>query len=82
MNIIMDGPAGGGGGGGGEFPSSPPPPWIRLWMDRVLGGLKWSSCLVYLDDIIIVGTSFSEHLLRRCTPKTQAGRTEVKTIEM
>ena len=30
-------------------------------MDRVLCVLKWSSCLVYLVDIIIVGTSFSEH---------------------
>eukprot|EP00731_Ephydatia_muelleri_P010034 Em0005g620a len=38
------------------------PATFQRLMDRVLGGLKWSSCLVYLDDIIIVGTSFSEHL--------------------
>ena len=31
-------------------------------MDRVLGGLKWSSCLVYFDDIIVIGSTFSEHL--------------------
>ena len=31
-------------------------------MDRVLSGLKWSSCLVYFDDIIVVGTPFQEHL--------------------
>eukprot|EP00731_Ephydatia_muelleri_P034946 Em0087g15a len=37
------------------------PATFQRLMDRVLG-LKWSSCLVYLDDIIIVGTSFSEHL--------------------
>ena len=38
------------------------PATFQRLMDRVLDGLKWSSCLVYLDDIIIVGTSFSERL--------------------
>ena len=61
------------------------PATFQRLMDRVLGGLKWSSCLVYLDDIIIVGTSFSEHLRNLAGvlhAKTQGGRTEVKTIEM
>ena len=31
-------------------------------MDCVLAGLQWQSCLVYLDDVIILGRSFSEHL--------------------
>ena len=31
-------------------------------MDRVLSGLKWSTCLVYFDDIMVVGTSFADHL--------------------
>ena len=31
-------------------------------MDTVLSGLQWSNCLVYLDDIIILGKSFSHHL--------------------
>ena len=31
-------------------------------MDCVLAGIQWSSCLVYIDDIIIVGRSFEEHL--------------------
>ena len=31
-------------------------------MDPVLAGLQWSQCLVYLDDVIILGASFSEHL--------------------
>ena len=31
-------------------------------MDLVLSGLQWSSSLVYLDDIIVVGRSFHEHL--------------------
>ena len=33
-------------------------------MDCVLGGLKWSSCLVYIDDIIIVGSTLDDHLQR------------------
>ena len=31
-------------------------------MDLVLTGLQWSQCLVYLDDIIILGCSFDEHI--------------------
>ena len=31
-------------------------------MDLVLSGLKWTQCLVYLDDIIIFGRSFNEYL--------------------
>ncbi|KAL5482287.1 hypothetical protein EMCRGX_G022596 [Ephydatia muelleri] len=41
------------------------PPWtspVGTGSSRVLGGLKWSSCLVYFDDIIVIGSTFSEHL--------------------
>ena len=31
-------------------------------MNSVLAGLQWTSCLVYIDGIIIVGKSFEEHL--------------------
>ena len=31
-------------------------------MDCVLAELQWSSCLVYIDDIIIISRSFEEHL--------------------
>ena len=31
-------------------------------MDLVLTGLQWSQCLVYLDDIIILGRSFDERI--------------------
>eukprot|EP00731_Ephydatia_muelleri_P029144 Em0020g788a len=33
-----------------------------LLMSLVLSGLQWSSCLVYLDDIIFMGKTFEEHL--------------------
>lgn len=29
-------------------------------MDLGLSGLHWESCLVYLDDVIVYGSSFSE----------------------
>ncbi|GFX71954.1 hypothetical protein TNCV_1443761 [Trichonephila clavipes] len=40
-------------------------------METVLGGLLDEACLVYLDDIIIVGCSFKEHLknIRRVLQK-------------
>ena len=38
------------------------PATFQRLMDCVLAGLHWQSCLVYLDDIIILGRSFSEHL--------------------
>ena len=31
-------------------------------MDLVLAGLQWSHCLVYIDDIIVFGKTFQEHL--------------------
>ena len=31
-------------------------------MDQVLQGLRWSHCLVYLDDIISFGTMFGDAL--------------------
>ena len=31
-------------------------------METVLAGLKRSCCLVYLDDVMVIGKNFSEHL--------------------
>ena len=31
-------------------------------MDFVLAGLNWTHCLVYLDDVIVLGRFFTEHL--------------------
>ena len=38
------------------------PATFHRLMDMILAGLQWSRCLVYLDDIIIFGTTFEEHL--------------------
>ena len=38
------------------------PATFQRLMDLILAGLQWSACLVYLDDIIIMGKSFEEHL--------------------
>ena len=38
------------------------PATFQRLMDLILAGLQWSACLVYLDDIIIMGRSFEEHL--------------------
>ena len=31
-------------------------------MDMVLVGVKWSSCLVYIDDIVTMGKTFQQHV--------------------
>ena len=38
------------------------PATFQHLMDMVLAGLQWNQCLVYLDDVIVVGKSFDEHL--------------------
>ena len=38
------------------------PATFQRLMDMVLAGLQWSHCLVYLDDVIILGRTFQEHL--------------------
>ena len=38
------------------------PATFQRLMDLVLAGLQWSHCLVYLDDVIILGQTFPEHL--------------------
>ena len=38
------------------------PATFQRLMDLVLSGLKWNACLVYLDDVIIFGRTFEEHL--------------------
>ena len=38
------------------------PATFQRLMDMVLKGLLWNNCLVYIDDIIIVGRTFEQHL--------------------
>jgi len=38
------------------------PATFERLMERVLRGLHWKTCLVYLDDIIILGRDFDEHI--------------------
>ena len=44
------------------FGLSNAPATFEKLMDRVMQGLRWSRCLVYLDDIISFGTSFDDEL--------------------
>ena len=38
------------------------PACFQRLMDLVLSGMQWSQCLVYLDDIIVLGSSFESHI--------------------
>jgi hypothetical protein len=38
------------------------PATFQRLMDLVLAGLQWGECLVYLDDVIVLGRTFQEHL--------------------
>jgi len=42
------------------------PATFQRLMNSVLAGLPWNSCLVYLDDIIVTGRTFSTHLGNLC----------------
>jgi len=38
------------------------PATFQRMMDVVLSGLKWTTCLVYLDVIIVYSRTFDEHV--------------------
>jgi hypothetical protein len=40
------------------------PPTCQRLMELVLNGLQWQIFLIYLDDVIVFGSSFSEHIQR------------------
>uniref|UniRef100_A0A5S6R1V4 RNA-directed DNA polymerase n=1 Tax=Trichuris muris TaxID=70415 RepID=A0A5S6R1V4_TRIMR len=40
------------------------PATFQRLMELVLAGVKWESCLVYLDDVIVFSRTFEEHLQR------------------
>ena len=59
--------------------SNAPATFQRL-MDNVLRGLQWEKCLVYLDDIIVFGKTFSETLdnLRCVMQRLKAANLKLK----
>ena len=44
------------------FGLSNAPATFQRYMDAAFAGLKWTCCLVYLDDVIIFSKSFEEHM--------------------
>ena len=56
------------------------PATFQRLMDMVLAGMNWKTCLVYLDDIIILGKDFPTHLCNIRLP--QKGRIETSTGQM
>ena len=40
------------------------PATFERMMERVLSGLLWETCLIYLDDVIVVSKTFEEHIVR------------------
>ena len=40
------------------------PATFERMMEKVLSGLHWETCLIYLDDIMVFGASFEQHLER------------------
>ena len=40
------------------------PATFERMMERVLSGLHWETCLIYLDDVIVFSKTFEEHIVR------------------
>ena len=40
------------------------PSTFQRTMDVILAGLKWTACLVYIDDVVVYANSMQEHLER------------------
>lgn len=40
------------------------PSTYQRTMEVVLAGLKWTACLIYIDDVVVFAPTFEEHLLR------------------
>ena len=56
------------------------PATFQRLMERVLMGLQWEQCLIYLDDIIVFGKTFEETLdrLRRVLNRLKAAGLKLK----
>ena len=47
-------------------------------MELVLQGLNWQTCIIYLDDIVVFGSSFQEHLQRFKDALTKISESGIK----
>ncbi|MBS2634167.1 RNA-directed DNA polymerase, partial [Salmonella enterica subsp. enterica serovar 1,4,[5],12:i:-] len=56
------------------------PATFQRVMDTALAGLKWQTCLVYLDDVVVFASNFDEHL-RRLEAVLQAIKTSGLTLK-
>ena len=56
------------------------PATFQRLMDTVLAGLQWTNCLVYLDNVIVLGRTFKEHLsnLKEVFDKFREARLKLK----
>lgn len=56
------------------------PATFQRVMQRVLAGLEWKSCFIYLDDVLVASPSFSEHIghLREVFTRLRAANLRLK----
>ena len=57
------------------------PATFQRLMDLVLAGIQWKSCLVYIDDIVIVGKSFEQHF-KVGFGEIKASRSTIETFQV
>ena len=51
-------------------------------MNLVMMGLTWEACLVFLDDIVVMSTTFEQHLerLRAVFERLRSGQSKVEAL--
>jgi hypothetical protein len=54
------------------------PATIERLMETAIRGLPYDSCLLYLDDVIVIGRTFQEHLLNLRKIYQQCGETRLQ----
>ncbi|KAM7315026.1 retrovirus-related Pol polyprotein from transposon 17.6 [Ixodes scapularis] len=64
------------------FGLSTAPAMFQRVMDTVLSGLKWQSCLVYLDDAAVFASDFDEHLRRLSSRATGNPECRTEAVKM